>query len=231
MKTVSLLLFLVIAMLVSASVTAQTSSFTYQGQLKFNGTPVNGVYDFMFRLMNDPVNGTAAPVIPINPGVIVSNGIFTTGMDFGMENFAGGNLWLEVSVRTNNAGLFTTLSPRQLLTSTPYAVRAFAASNLLGALPAGQINGTILNASLPASPSFSGTVMASNFSGSGANVTNVNALMLNGLNSSNFWKTTGNAGTMAANHFLGLRTTSQWRSKSMVNVRCVLNPIPMPHQT
>src|SRR5438552_447937 len=41
------------------------------------------------------------------------------------------------------------------------------------------------------------------FTGSGAGMTNVNALTLGGLSSSNFWKTTGNAGTTPGTHFLG----------------------------
>src|SRR5262245_24336006 len=80
---------------------AQISAVTYQGQLKLNGSPASGVYDFMFRLLNESTNGVAVPVIPINLAVPVSNGLFTTGMDFGAENFGGSNFWLEVNVRTN----------------------------------------------------------------------------------------------------------------------------------
>jgi hypothetical protein len=61
------------------------------------------------------------------------------------------------------------------LTPAPYAISAHTASNLLGALPAGQISGTIPNAALPASPSFSGTVTANNFSGNSEGLTNGNA--------------------------------------------------------
>lgn len=203
MKRITLTFSLLLATAAATPLHAQISAFTYQGRLDLNGAPANGSYDFMFRLLNDPTNGVAAPVIPINPAVLVTNGLFTTGMDFGAENFDGANRWLEINVRTNGGGPFTTLSPRQLLTPTPYAVAANTASNLLGALPASQISGTIPNASLPASPSFSGTVTANNFSGNGANLTNVNAVTLGGLSSSNFWKTTGNAGTMAGTHFLG----------------------------
>jgi hypothetical protein len=104
MKTVSQFLICLALTVASSTAIAQTSAFTYQGQLKLNGSPANGVYDFMFRLLNDPVTGTAAPVIPINLAVTVSNGLFTTGMDFGAENFGGANLWLEVNVRTNGTG-------------------------------------------------------------------------------------------------------------------------------
>jgi hypothetical protein len=203
MKITQILAGLLLATTAATPLRAQVSAFTYQGRLNLNGAPANGYYDFMFRLLNDPTNGVAAPVIPIALAVPVSNGLFTTGMDFGAENFDGANRWLEINVRTNGGGPFTTLSPRQLLTPTPYAIAATTASNLLGALPAGQISGTILNASLPASPIFSGTVTASNFSGNGAGLTDVSAATLGGLSSSDFWRTTGNAGTTAGTHFLG----------------------------
>src|SRR5689334_19849365 len=122
---------------------AQVSTFTYQGRLEFNGTPANGSYDFMFRLMNDPTNGVAAPVIPINLAVPVTKGLFTTGVDFGAANIDGTNLWLEVNVRTNNGASFTPLSPRQLLTATPYATRAANASNLSGTLSVTQLSGQL----------------------------------------------------------------------------------------
>jgi len=204
MKRIQITLCLLLAITVATPLRAQVSSaFTYQGRLDLNGAPANGHYDFMFRLLNEPTNGVAAPVIPINLAVPVSNGLFTTGMDFGAENFDGANRWLEINVRTNGGGPFTTLSPRQLLTPAPYAIAAHTASNLLGALPAGQISGTIPNASLPASPTFSGTVTANDFSGDGGGLTNVNAATLGGLNSSDFWRTTGNAGTTPGTHFLG----------------------------
>ena len=174
MKTTRIMLGLLLTLATATPARAQISAFTYQGRLNLNGVPANGHYDFMFRLLNDPANGVAAPVIPIAVAVPVSNGLFTTGMDFGAENFDGANRWLEISVCTNGNGSFTTLSPRQALTPTPYAVTADAASNLLGALPAGQISGTIPNASLPASPSFSGALTASHFSGNGSTLTNLN---------------------------------------------------------
>jgi endosialidase-like protein len=49
-----------------------------------------------------------------------------------------------------------------------------------------------------------GTVTANSFTGSGAGISNVNATTLGGVNSSNFWKLTGNAGANPANgNFIG----------------------------
>src|SRR6185437_8826054 len=101
---------LLLCLAVGHETLAQVSAFTYQGRLEFNGAPANGSYDFMFRLMNDPTNGVVAPVIPVNLAVPVTNGLFTTGMDFGAANLDGTNLWLEVNVRTNNGASFTPLS-------------------------------------------------------------------------------------------------------------------------
>ena len=82
--------------------------------------------------------------------------------------------WLEIGVRTNGCGAFDTLTPRQKVTATPYAIQAANAATA-SSVAAGNITGTILNASLPTSPNYSGTVTATSFSGSGAGVTAVNA--------------------------------------------------------
>jgi len=70
---------------------------------------------------------------------------------------------------------FAALSPAQNLTPSPYAVFAGSASNLLGNLPAAQISGTLPVGDLPANPDFSGVVTAGSFSGSGTNLTSLNA--------------------------------------------------------
>lgn len=83
----------------------------------------------------------AGPVT--NPGVTVSNGLFTTTVDFGSGVFTGTNYWLEIDVSTNDANAFTTLAPRQPLTPTPYAIFASDASNVLGSVSTAQLAGTI----------------------------------------------------------------------------------------
>ncbi len=180
---------------------AQGTAFTYQGRLDDGGAPANGSYDFRFRLASDPLANNYAGSANLTNGIAVSNGLFTTTLDFGPGIFTGSNYWLEVDVRTNGGSSYTALSPLQALTPTPYAIMANSASNLLGALPAGQISGTIASAALPASPSFPGVVTADAFSGNGANVTNVNAATLGGLSAPNFWQLGGN--NVAGGQFLG----------------------------
>jgi hypothetical protein len=73
--------------------------------------------------------GVTNTVAPVN----VTNGLFTVLLDFGPGIFDGNNLWLEIGVRTNGSvSPYSTLSPRQPLTPSPYAIMANSASNLLG---------------------------------------------------------------------------------------------------
>jgi trimeric autotransporter adhesin len=101
------------------------TAFTYQGRL-IDGTNVaNGQYDLQFVLFDAASGGN--PVGPTNlfAPVAVSNGQFTLALDFGDLPFDGSARWLEVGVRTNGAvGGFTTLTPRQAVTPTPYAIHA-----------------------------------------------------------------------------------------------------------
>jgi len=180
---------------------AQGTAFTYQGRLSVNGVPANGSYDWQFRLASDPLGNNYIGSPYVTNGIGVSDGLFTTTLDFGSSIFGGSNYWLEVDVRTNNVGSYTRLTPLQELTPAPYAIMANSASNLLGTLPARQLSGTLLTGSLPASPTFSGTLTAGSFAGNGANMTNVNALALNGLGSGALWQLGGNNAT--GGQFLG----------------------------
>ena len=107
------------------SLLAQGTAFTYQGKLTgSNGVAASGLYDFQFKLHPGPIDtnlvGSAFPA----PAVQVSNGLFTAQVDFGAGIFAGAPLWLEIGVRTNGGASYTSLSPTQPLTPTPYAITA-----------------------------------------------------------------------------------------------------------
>jgi hypothetical protein len=165
------------------SVCAQGTAFTYQGRLVDGGQPANGTnYNLAFLLFDMPTNGTQLASFGV-VGPTVSNGLFTVSLDFG-DVFDGNQRWLEISVQKDGGG-FTTLSPRQGIFPEPYSMFARNASNLLGALPAGQLSGTLSNTNLPSSPVFAGTVTANVFSGNGGGLTNLNALKLAGVVSSN----------------------------------------------
>jgi hypothetical protein len=185
----------------SSTVFAQNTAFTYQGRLSTSGNPANGIYDFRFRLAEDPLANNYVGNPSFTNGIAISGGLFTATLDFGPGIFAGSNYWLEVDVRTNGGSSYTALNPLQPLTPTPYAIFAASSSNLLGALSANQLSGTIPNGNLPVNPAFAGTVSASSFTGGGANVSNVNALTLNGVAVNGFWQLGGN--NVGAGQFLG----------------------------
>src|SRR5438034_10534070 len=123
-------LVVVIAILVGATMTlAQTSSFTYQGRLTDGGTAANGNYDLQFGLFDSLSGGTQVGSTQTLNTVAVSNGVFTVSLDFGANSFPGANRFLGISARPTGAGSFTLLTPRQQITSTPYAVRSASAAS------------------------------------------------------------------------------------------------------
>ncbi|MDB6022295.1 MAG: hypothetical protein JWQ04_2152, partial [Pedosphaera sp.] len=204
MKATLQRLFIVLAFMAGINhLAAQGTAFTYQGRLNSSGASASGNFDFTFALFNNSQTGSQVGASETNLAIGVTNGLFTTTLDFGSVPWSGQLLWMQIQVRTNGNGAFTALLPRQPLTPTPYAIFADTASNVSGTVPAAQIGGTVLNSSLPGSPNFSGTVAATSFAGNGANVTGVNASQLNGLSATNFWQLKGNSGATAGLNFLG----------------------------
>src|SRR5262245_50265292 len=96
-------------LIVPGDLYAQASAFTYQGSLRDGTSLANGVYDLRFRLAYDSLgkayanSGTAIFMDAIS----ITNGLFTTALDFGQAPLNGTNLWLEVSVRTNGGATYT----------------------------------------------------------------------------------------------------------------------------
>src|SRR5665213_10152 len=158
---------------------AQGTAFTYQGRLNSSGGPANGLYDFRFRLDADPAGNTILATVLTN-AIGVTNGLFTTTMDFGAGWFNGGNYWLEVDVKTNNFAAYTALNPFQQITPTPYAVFASTAGNVSGTVSAAQISGAVSSANV--SGTYGNAVTLNNagnsFTGNGAGLTSLNASQL-----------------------------------------------------
>jgi hypothetical protein len=107
------------ASLDTAPSAAPGTSFTYQGQLKHNGSPVSGDYDFQFILYDAAVGGSQVGPI-ITATVPVTRGLFTVDLDFGAV-FSGLALYLNIGVTPSGGGTYTPLVPRQALTAVPYA--------------------------------------------------------------------------------------------------------------
>src|SRR5262245_22912501 len=118
------LFMLFLALLLGASLSrAQTTVFTYQGRLNDGANPANGNYDFQFKIFDALANGSQqGSTITLN-NVVVANGSFSVQLDFG-ANFPGATRFLEIAVKVAGGGSFTPLSPRQQITSTPYAIRS-----------------------------------------------------------------------------------------------------------
>src|SRR5579884_1464511 len=219
MRTKVFLCFILFSSVLAAH--AQGTAFTYQGRLNDGSGSANGAYDLRFAIFNALTNGTeiAGPIT--NSATSVSNGLFMATLDFG-PIFTGTNYWLEIAVRTNGGGAFTTLVPRQEITPTPYAEMATTASNLLGPLPSTDLSGTYngavtLNNGLNEfygtfngdfyGPSFIGGSFSGMHFGDGSGLYNLNPAALSGpiptAFLTNAWKTTGNAGTTPGPNFLG----------------------------
>lgn len=136
-------------------VSAQTTAFTYQGRLEAAGSPVSGIYDLRFAIYDSAGGGGQQGNALTNVATPVSNGQFTVTLDFGNQ-FSGADRWLEIAVRTNGGGAFASLSPRQFITPTPYAIRA---AHFSGPVNTAQLTGTIAPANI-APESITGPMLA-----------------------------------------------------------------------
>lgn len=106
------------------------SEFTYQGQLKQGGLPVNGPVDLEFSLWDAAADGATVAPNQTKLNVNVVNGLFKVDLDFGANAFTGADRWLQIAVRSP-AGVdpYITLSTRQPLTAAPYSLFSLQAGN------------------------------------------------------------------------------------------------------
>ncbi|MDW8310103.1 MAG: tail fiber domain-containing protein [Verrucomicrobiales bacterium] len=225
MKTKTLVTMIGLLVVVS-SVTvavAQGTAFTYQGRLDADGTPANGTYDLRFTIYDTGVGGSVVAGPLTNAATAVSNGLFTVTLDFGSGVFTGADRWLEIGVRSDGSGAFTTLAPRQQILPTPYAIRAAnagaaatatTATTALGVSPnavgtAGLQDGSVTSAKIA-----DGTIGPADLNVAGFNTT--------------FWRAVGNTGTSPGTHFLG--TTDNQPLEIKVNNQRALRLEPHTNQ-
>jgi len=162
---------------------AQGTAFNYQGQLNAAGAPATGSYDLRFALYDAVTNGNRASILLTNSAVPVTNGLFSTTLDFGAI-FAGTNYWLDIAVRSAAETNFTTLMPRQPVLPVPYAIFAATASNVSGTVSAAQLTGTVPSAQIagtysgPVNFNNAGNAFTGTFTGGGAALTSLNASQL-----------------------------------------------------
>jgi hypothetical protein len=243
-KKPACLLLVVAAMACAFCATAQTNLFTYQGRLLSNGAAADGLFDVRFALFDAETSITAIAGPVTNPSVIVSNGLFTTPVDFGTNVYDGTAYWLELAVRPSGTpDLFVTLAPRQALTPVPYALHARKAKL---ADKARTVEPAAVDTEALADASVTGAKLAERGIGSakialGAVTSNelsgdavtsdkiadgsvgVGDLDLNSLGTT-FWKATGNASLMPGTHFLG--TTDNQPLEFKVHGQTALRLLP-----
>lgn len=191
----------------------QNTSFTYQGRLTANGNAHTGDAEFQATLWDAETQGTL--VATNRSGALladVANGLFTLPLDFGAD-FSAAERWLQLEVRTS-LGPFSTLTPRQRLTPTPYAL---SAAHLTGTLGAGQLSGVLPSANLAGNYSavLALTNAGNSFRGNGTGLTALNASQLstgtvsdarlsaNVARTNQVWLVGGNRGTLPGTQFLG----------------------------
>ncbi|MBK6429607.1 hypothetical protein [Candidatus Amarolinea dominans] len=112
-----------------------SGSFTYQGSLQQNSAPFSGSCDFQFKLFSAAAGGAQIGATQARNGQPVSQGRFASELDFGVSAFDGQARWLEIAVRCpSGVGGFTTLSPRQSLTASPYALSLQPGAVIVGSV-------------------------------------------------------------------------------------------------
>lgn len=144
-----------------SSAFAQTTAFTYQGKLAASGSPATGSYDFEFRLFDLQSGGGQQGATQTLTNITVSAGIFTVQLDFGVcpTCFNGAPRFLDINVRATGGGAFTQLSPRQPVTSNPYAIKSLNATsadglsvtclNCVTASQIASVNGSVVIGTIP----------------------------------------------------------------------------------
>jgi hypothetical protein len=85
----SVLLMLFVFAVHPARASAQTTAFTYQGQLTEAGTGANGDYTLQCALFDIAAGGTQIGTMQTVPTVPVSSGLFTVQLDFGVVAVLG----------------------------------------------------------------------------------------------------------------------------------------------
>lgn len=145
--TRKLIIAILISMSIAVGTAAQTSSFVYQGKLQDGGIAANGTYQFEFRLFDSASGGNQIGSTVSNDSATVTNGVFAVDLDFGAASFGGAARYLDIAVRLNGSGQpYTLMTPRQQVTSAPYAVRSMNSNQAntainsanLGGIPAAQ---------------------------------------------------------------------------------------------
>lgn len=119
----------------AAAQTAAANTFTYQGRLTANGSPLNDSVAVSWKIFTQATGGT--PVALGNATVSVTDGLLQFDLPLGAagdSQFLGDERWLELTIDPAN-GPAEILTPRQPLRPAPYAL--FALNNAFKLDPSG----------------------------------------------------------------------------------------------
>ena len=130
------------------------TAFSYQGQLKNGGAGVNGACDFQFGLWDALTLGAQVGTTQTVSALSVSNGLFTTPIDFGADRFNGDARWLAIAVNCGSG--LTALTPRQAMNPAPmafalpglYTQQNATSPNILGGYSGNVISPTVVGATI-----------------------------------------------------------------------------------
>ena len=160
MKTTKQILTVIALLALSGSIGTAAplgTAFTYQGRLNDGPNPANGHYDLQLTLYDAVTAGNVLGVPLTANAVAVTNGFFTLTLDFGSV-FDGNARWLNIAVKTNGGSVFTTLTPRQPLSPSPYAIFASSAGTATGVAPGGASTASLQDGSVTTAKLADGSV-------------------------------------------------------------------------
>ena len=113
----------------AVSAMSVTDSISYQGRLAdSSGSPLTGTYKMGFKLYDISTGGMALATDKHN--VEVTDGLFSTGIDFDRSYFDGRALWLGVTVGKDDE-----MTPRQEFRPVPYALSLVPGAEIIGSAP------------------------------------------------------------------------------------------------
>jgi hypothetical protein len=133
------------------------AGFVYQGRLENAAGPVTGNCDFQFSLWDQsgtgtpPTGGVQIGATEIHSNIAVNKGLFDVVLNFnhqfGSTAFTGDGRWLHIVVKcpAGTIGPYTTLSPRQPMWATPYAMSLMPGATISGSVSDGGANFGLLN--------------------------------------------------------------------------------------
>jgi hypothetical protein len=173
------------------------TAFTYSGRLEYQGKPADGNFDLQVTLYDAVSVGNQIGTVTVN-GLAITKGLFVTTLDFGSGVFTGDAYWLEIAARPSGNGSYQTLSPRQPVNPTPYALYALTPAGPQGPAGPSGVQGP------KGDKGDTGATGATGSQGPQGPQGDPGAAGPQGApGSADAWSRTGNAGTSPSSNFIG----------------------------